>query len=110
MIFGSVLVSALILSNSQKSMVDIFTFMILLSTTACLVMYTLCALALLRLQWTGKMPSTGKSSLALSATAVAALAYSLWAIVGAGESAVGWGFVMLAAGTPVFFIMRSVNR
>ena len=110
MIFGSALVSALILMNSQKSMVDVFTFMILLSTTACLVMYVLCALALLRLQWSGKMPNTGKGSTVLAATAVMAALYSLWAIVGAGASAAGWGFVLLLAGVPVYLIMRRVNR
>jgi APA family basic amino acid/polyamine antiporter len=110
MIFGSGLVSALILINSQKSMVDIFTFMILLSTTACLVMYTLCSMALLRLQAIGKMPSVGKPSMALTLTACAALAYSLWTIVGAGLEAVGWGFILLAAGAPVYWIMRRVNR
>ncbi len=110
MIFGSSLVSALILMNSAKSMVDIFTFMVLLSTTACLVMYVLCALALLRLQWTGKLPNTGKGSRAIAVVAVVAALYSLWAIVGAGATAVKWGFVLLLAGVPVFWIMRRVNQ
>src|SRR5271170_3843980 len=52
LIFSSGLVTVLILMNYQKSMVSIFTFMILLSTTACLVLYAVCSLALLRLQWT----------------------------------------------------------
>lgn len=110
MIFGSCLVSTLILMNSQKSMVDIFTFMILLSTTACLVMYVLCALALLRLQWTDKLPNTGAGSRAIAVVAVAAALYSLWAIVGAGVNAVKWGFVLLGAGVPVYWIMRRVNQ
>lgn len=110
MVFGSGLVSMLILINAQKSMVDVFTFMILLSTTACLVMYTLCAMALLRLQWAGKMPPMGRSSVAVSVIAAAALAYSLWAIVGAGAEAVWWGFGLLAAGTPVYAFMRTVNK
>ncbi|MFO1467225.1 MAG: amino acid permease [Steroidobacteraceae bacterium] len=110
MIAGSLLVSALILMNLSKSMVDIFTFMILLSTTSCLVMYTLCALALLRLQFTGRLPGEVRPSLPLAAIALAALAYSLWAIIGAGESAVLWGFGLLLAGVPVYAITRKVHR
>jgi basic amino acid/polyamine antiporter, APA family len=110
MIFGSVLVSALVLMKSQQSTVETFTFMAVLSTTACLVMYTLCALALLRLQAAGKMPTADNTSKALTVTAFAALAYSLWTIVGAGLEAVGWGFVLLGAGAPVYWIMRRVNR
>ena len=54
LLFSSTLVSLLILTNYQKSMVNVFTFMILLSTTACLVFYPLCSFAMLRLQWTGR--------------------------------------------------------
>ncbi|MBS0614222.1 MAG: amino acid permease [Proteobacteria bacterium] len=107
MIFGSILVTALVLMNASKSMVEIFTFMILLSTTACLVMYTLCSAALLRLAWAGRMPAT---SWALSLIGALALAYSLWTLVGAGTRAVGWGLVLLLAGVPVFALMRQVNR
>src|ERR1700689_4191526 len=83
LIFSSALVSILILMNYQKSMVKVFTFMILLSTTACLVLYALCSLALLRLQWTGRMTARRPRAAALAAVAVLATVYSLWAIVGA---------------------------
>jgi basic amino acid/polyamine antiporter, APA family len=110
--FSSGLVTLLILMNFQKSMVSIFTFMILLSTTACLVLYLLCSLALLRLQWTGQLggntlgaPRAGTVPLALVG-AVATL-YSLWAIVGAGADAVMWGAVLLILGAPLYFMVRS---
>src|ERR1700722_18068841 len=81
LLFSSGLVTLLILTNYQKSMVSIFTFMILLSTTACLVMYALCSLALLRLQWTGQLgsaqsgePRTGTIPLAI--VGLVATAYS----------------------------------
>jgi len=109
-VFGSVLVSGLILMNYQKSMVEIFTFMILLSTTACLVMYALCSFALLRLQWLGRLGTARKHSAALAAVGALAAIYSLWTIVGAGASAVGWGFVLLLAGAPVYWIMQRANR
>jgi basic amino acid/polyamine antiporter, APA family len=110
--FSSALVTVLILMNYQKSMVSVFTFMILLSTTACLVLYALCSLALLRLQWTGRLESAElgqprRGTLPLAIVGVIATLYSLWAIVGAGAEAVVWGAVLLALGVPLYFLVRA---
>jgi basic amino acid/polyamine antiporter, APA family len=101
--FGSALASLLILANYQKSMASIFTFMILLSTTACLVMYALCSAALLRLQWSGQLGAARKGSVPLAIVGIMAAAYSLWAIIGAGAEAVAWGAVLLSLGVPLYF-------
>lgn len=106
LLFGSGLVTVLVLMNYQKSMVGIFTFMILLSTTACLVMYALCSLALLRLQWTGRLGDARRGTTPLACVGVIAAMYSLWAIVGAGAVAVGWGCLLLLLGVPMYFLMR----
>ena len=111
LLFSSGLVSILILMNYQKSMVSVFTFMILLSTTACLVLYLLCSLALLRLQWTGQMQAQRGRIVPLAIVGVGATVFSLWAIVGAGLEAVLWGGVLLLLGTPLYFLVRnSVQR
>jgi APA family basic amino acid/polyamine antiporter len=111
LLFGSGLVTVLILMNYQRSMVSIFTFMILLSTTACLVLYLLCSFALLRLQWIGQLGSgplgvPRHGTLPLAIIGVLAAAYSLWTIVGAGAQAVMWGAVLLACGAPLYFLVR----
>ena len=106
LIFSSALVSILVLMTYQRSMVKVFTFMVLLSTTACLLLYALCALALLRLQWMGRLPASRARSARLAIVAVLAAAYSLWAIAGAGAEAVLWGTVLLALGAPVYFTVR----
>jgi APA family basic amino acid/polyamine antiporter len=111
LLFSSGLVTLLILMNYQRSMVSIFTFMILLSTTACLVLYLLCSLALLRLQWTGQLGDgqTGvprRGTVPLAVVGVVATVYSLWAIVGAGVEAAVWGAVLLALGAPLYFLVR----
>ena len=106
LLFSSGLVTVLILMNYQKSMVNIFTFMILLSTTACLVLYLLCSLALLRLQWTGELQTPRARTMPLAIVGVIATSYSLWALVGAGAEAVRWGAVLLALGAPLFFLVR----
>jgi basic amino acid/polyamine antiporter, APA family len=104
--FGSALASLLILANYQKSMVSVFTFMILLSTTACLVLYALCSAALLRLQWTQKLGAPSRGTLPLAIVGILATAYSLWAIVGAGAEAVLWGAALLLLGVPLYFWFR----
>jgi APA family basic amino acid/polyamine antiporter len=105
LIFSSFLVSLLILANFQKSMVSIFQFMILLSTTACLVMYALCSLALLRLTQTGQMPGASLRTGTLALVGVTASLFSVWAIAGAGSDAVLWGLALLGMGVPMYFLM-----
>jgi basic amino acid/polyamine antiporter, APA family len=101
--FGSGLVTLLIAASYGNSMVRVFEFMILLSTTACLVMYALCALALLRLQWTGRLRGARRGSAALAGIGICAALYSLWAIAGAGAVPVGLGALLLAIGVPLYY-------
>lgn len=107
LVFSSGLITALVLMNYQQSMVRIFTFMILLSTTACLVTYALCALALLRLMWTGHMRGARLGAASLAVIGGAALLYSLWAIAGAGPEANAWGFILFICGVPLYFLVRA---
>jgi APA family basic amino acid/polyamine antiporter len=100
---GSALVTILILVNQQNSMVNIFTFMILLSTTACLVLYAVCSLALLRLQATNQLTGARRGTVPLAIVGIIATVFSLWAIVGAGAKAVLWGAALLALGVPLYF-------
>ena len=108
--FGSVLVTLLVLANYEKSMASIFTFTLLLSTTACLVMYAVCSAALLRLQWIGKLGPARRSSVALAIVGILATAYSLWAIIGAGPEPVAWGAVLLGLGVPLYFWFTRSSR
>jgi len=101
----SLLVSGLVLMNFHKSLVEVFTFMILLSTTATLVAYLACSLSLLVLLRRGRVASRHAAWLA-SAAALGAL-YSLWAIAGAGRGAVLWGAVLILASLPVYALMRA---
>ena len=107
LVFSSGLITALVLMNYQQSMVHIFTFMILLSTTACLVTYALCALALLRLMWTGRMRGARMGTASLALVGIAAALYSLWAIAGAGGEANAWGCVLFICGLPLYFLVRA---
>jgi APA family basic amino acid/polyamine antiporter len=97
-------VSMLILMFYQQSMVKVFTFMTLLSTTACLVLYALCSLALLRLHWRAGGAVRGRRTLAIAVVAVLATAYSVWAIIGAGLETMAWGAALLGVGAPVYWL------
>jgi APA family basic amino acid/polyamine antiporter len=105
-VFTSGLVTLLVLANFHSSMVEVFTFMILLSTSACLVAYLACSLALLVLMRRGRLGASGRGTPWLAAAGALGAAYSLWAIAGAGPDAILWGAVLLLAALPVRFLMR----
>jgi APA family basic amino acid/polyamine antiporter len=104
LVFTSGLVTILILMNYQKSMVRVFTFMTLLSTSACLVLYALCSLALLRLHIDAGRAVRRYRTLAIAIVAVLATIYSVWAIVGAGLETAAWGATLLLLGAPVYLL------
>jgi hypothetical protein len=60
-------------------------------------------LALLRLQWTGRLTGARRGSAMLAVVGILAALYSLWAIIGAGADAVGLGAVLLALGVPLYY-------
>jgi len=103
---SSALLTAIVCLNYQKSMAQLFTFIILLATSASLVMYLACALAALWLLYKGKM----QGSPVFAVVAVLAGAYSVWTLIGAGLEAAGWGAVLLLAGLPVYWIMRPKRK
>ena len=102
LVVSSVLMTGVVLLNYSKSMTEAFQFILLLSTTASLVMYLVCSLAAWKLKYDRRL----KASEALIGVSILAAVYALWAIYGAGAEAVGWGAVLLAAGLPVYFIAR----
>lgn len=104
-IVSSTLLTIVVLLNYTKSMTDLFTFVLLLSTTASLFMYLVSGLAALALKRRGLAKAPG-----LTAIAIIATIYSVWTIYGAGAEAVLWGLVLLAAGAPVYLFVRWQNR
>lgn len=106
----SALGTPLVLMNYSESMVTIFTFVILISTAAFLVMYLFCSLAALKLAWQGALGVRGARLRWLLIVAVLAVLYSLFTLYGAGAEAFGWMFVLFAAGLPVYYGMKRQRR
>jgi APA family basic amino acid/polyamine antiporter len=100
------ILTGLLIANSNKSIVGLFTFALLLSTTGCLFAYLLTALAALRLQARRDLDA----SPILATTSMLAASYSIWAIWGAGREAAFWGSVALLAGFPIYAGMRGSRR
>ena len=79
-----------------KRQVELFTFILLISTSAILLPYAASSAAWLH--------SGGKNGGRV--VALLALLYSLFALSGAGAEALAWGVVLLLAGLPVYLWMR----
>jgi APA family basic amino acid/polyamine antiporter len=95
LLLSSGIATAIAASNYSGSLVELFTFSILLSTAATLLPYCFSVAALLR---------QGRRIGALwQLVAVAALAYSLWALFGTGGEALLWGAGLILAGLPLYF-------
>lgn len=102
----SALATPLVLMNYSSSMVQIFTFVILIATSGTLVMYLFCSLAALRLAWRGNMGLQGRRLMLLLVVAMVAALYSVWTLYGAGPEAFWWSMALCAAGLPVYFWMK----
>lgn len=102
----SVLVTILVLLTVNRTLVGVFTFFVLLSTTSSLFAYLASALALLRLRARGRTGNTQLGLTALGVVACLGALYSIAALVGAGREAVLWGVVLLLAGLPMFALLR----
>jgi APA family basic amino acid/polyamine antiporter len=104
LVISSALTTALIVMNSSRGLVDLFTFVILLGTLNALVPYAFCSLAGLMTEHRRRHVS---SPVSRGATAIACLAfaYSFWAISGAGAEVVYWGFLLLLLGVPAYVWM-----
>lgn len=95
-IVSCLLASVLVISNYNRSLVDLFRFSVLLSTAATLLPYLAGAAAWL---WRGD----GRGS---RLAAAGALAFSLYALGGIGTEALLWGAGLVLAGLPIYFWLR----
>jgi basic amino acid/polyamine antiporter, APA family len=107
MVISAVLTTTLIAMNYSRGLVDLFTFIILLSTLSTLVPYVFCSLAGFLLQ---RQDPRMRMSAGASVIAALAFGYALWAIGGAGADVVYWGFLLLLAGLPVYVWVRGTSE
>jgi APA family basic amino acid/polyamine antiporter len=106
LIVSSVLITGLTVMNYNASLVDQFTFVILLATLTTLVPYVFSAAAQLMLLVTDRARFEGKRLAAHATIASLALAYSIWTVAGSGYEVVYKGFLLLLLGIPVYLWMK----
>jgi APA family basic amino acid/polyamine antiporter len=103
LVISSVLATGLMALNYTSTLVEKFTFIILLATLSTLIPYLFSTLAELVLFVRERESFSGERLGRASIIAVLALLYSLWAIVGSGATIILWGLVLMAGGLPVYF-------
>ncbi len=105
---SSVLVTFLLVFNysGSGSLVQIFSFIILLATLTTLVPYAFCAMSELMILIINRAMFNGKCLLGSSVIAIVAFAYSVWTVIGSGAQTVLYGFVLLLLGVPAYVWMR----
>lgn len=106
LLITSGLLTVLVLMNYSRSMVQVFTFIILVATSTYLVMYLCCAVAALKLCWGGVLGQAGRRLSLFLLVAMLAALYSLWTLFGAGAEAFWWSMALFAAGLPVYWPMK----
>jgi basic amino acid/polyamine antiporter, APA family len=107
LIIAGMLTTILVCLNYTRGLVELFTFFILLATLNTLVPYVFSSLAVFLLR-----DGARRTPLSTGGALAAALAflYSLWAMGGAGQETVYWGFLLLIAGLPVYVFMARAAR
>lgn len=106
LVISSALLTTLVLMNYSRSMVQVFTFIILISTSTYLVMYLTCAIAALKLCWAGALGEAGRRLSPLLLVAMLATLYAAWTLFGAGREAFLWSIALFAVGLPVYWLMK----
>lgn len=98
--------TVLIGMNYTGGLVEAFQALILLSTLTTLLPYAAASLSALVLMRKDRDQGLPRASLRHWLIALGALAFSLFAIVGSGMILAAQGLVLLAAGIPVYYLMK----
>ena len=106
LVVSSVLVTVLMAMNYNASLVDQFTFIILLATLTTLIPYTYSAAAQVMLFITDRERFSGQRLLGATVVAGLAFSYTIWAIAGAGYEVVFKGTILLLLGIPIYLWMK----
>jgi APA family basic amino acid/polyamine antiporter len=92
-------------------MVKVFTFIVLVSTSANLVTYLCCSIAAISLSLKGQMGGRReKGFMTLLVVADVAALYAIWTLWGAGAEAFWWSIALFVAGIPVYIAMKWQRR
>ncbi|MFC1529671.1 amino acid permease [Gemmatimonadota bacterium] len=106
LVVSSLLITILVGMNFTRSLVDLYSFIILLATFSTLVPYVFSTAAELLIYIREKERFDGRRMRGAAGISILALLYSLWALTGIGREALIWGILLLMSGIPVFLLVR----
>jgi len=105
-LISSVLATILVGFNYTRGLVEMFSFIIMLSTLSCLLPYLFSSLVEIRVKLRKGKPYNRKELTPAIAIALPAFLYSVWAITGLEYEVILWGAILLTAGLPFYFYSR----
>ena len=108
LLITGVIMSVVLWMNYSKSLVEQFTFLITLATLAALTTYLFSIMAEMVLSL--KESKGRKFPIGSMALALLAFAYTIWAIIGAGQEVVFYGSLLFLCSTPLYSLIRWQNR
>jgi APA family basic amino acid/polyamine antiporter len=105
LILSSILASILMIMRYSGGLLDVFEFMILVSTVLVLFPYILCAISFYYTKKKNKSPISGLGFMLIFIT----ILFCIVALAGSGWDAFIWGSVFLLTGVPAYFIFKRIN-
>ncbi|HTG46847.1 MAG TPA: amino acid permease [Actinomycetota bacterium] len=106
LVIAAVLVTGLVFMNYTKSLVDQFTFMLLLATLTTVVPYAFAAAAEIVLMIREPAKFAGRKMLRDAIVAMFGFGYAVWAMYATGSEAIAKGYILLMLGIPIFLYLR----
>ncbi len=102
LIISSLLVTIVVLANFSKGLVAMFTLLILVGTFLTLIAYLFSSLTEVMVLIKHKPEGWQKRITRAFIISIPAFAFSVWAVYGAGQEIVFYGFLLLISGMPVY--------
>jgi basic amino acid/polyamine antiporter, APA family len=102
LVISSVIVSMIVLANSSKGFVELFTLLILVGTFLTLISYLFSSLSEVLILIRTKPDNWKVRSIRAFIVSIPAFVFSLWAVYGSGQQIVFYGFLILMLGLPVY--------
>ena len=106
LIAAAVLVTGLVFMNYTRSLVDQFTFMLLLATLTTVVPYAFAAAAEIALIIREPARFTGRKLVRDTVVAAFGFGYAIWAMYATGSESIAKGYILLMLGIPIYLYLR----
>ncbi len=106
LVLAGALACVLVIANYTKSLVSLFTWIILLSTLASLIPLVFCTMAEVTLAVRARQRGDPEPIRASAVIAALAFVYGVLAVGSSGHEAAFWGLLTLLAGIPFYVVTR----